>query len=71
MESSSATTRLMRDDTCLECHPSAHANSGVSLPIKFSSFNNPAYLASVRNTRKVLLERDGNVHAAQVLRWLS
>jgi len=57
-------SRLMRDDTCLECHPSAHALWSQSAH-KFSSFNNPAYLASVRNTRKVLLERDGNVHAAR------
>ncbi len=56
--------RLMRDDTCLECHPSAHALWSQSAH-RFSSFNNPAYLASVRNTREVLLARDGNVHAAR------
>ena len=56
--------RLMRDDTCLECHPSAHELWSQSAH-RFSSFNNPAYLASVRNTRKVLLARDGNVHAAR------
>lgn len=32
----------------------------------FSSFNNKPYLASVKETRKVALERDGNVKAA---RW--
>src|SRR5205814_2632936 len=33
---------------------------------KFSSFNNPAYLFSVRETRKVARERDGDVKAS---RW--
>ena len=56
--------RLMREDTCLECHPTAHALWSQSAH-RFSSFNNPAYLASVRNTREVLLARDGNVHAAR------
>ncbi|MGE4620495.1 MAG: multiheme c-type cytochrome [Planctomycetota bacterium] len=56
--------RLMRDKTCLECHPDVHQQWSQSAH-RFSSFNNPAYLASVRNTRKVLLERDGNVHAAR------
>ncbi len=32
---------------------------------RFSSFNNPAYLFSVRETRRVALERDGDVHAAR------
>ncbi len=32
---------------------------------RFASFNNPAYLFSVRNTRKAALERDGNVQAAR------
>ncbi|HSQ54371.1 MAG TPA: hypothetical protein VLM40_01395, partial [Gemmata sp.] len=33
---------------------------------KFSSFNNPAYLFSIKETRKVALERDGKMNAS---RW--
>src|SRR5262249_13669036 len=33
---------------------------------RFSSFSNPAYLFSVRETRKVSMERDGSMQAA---RW--
>ena len=32
---------------------------------RFSSFNNPAYLFSVRETRKAMMERDGNVHGSR------
>src|SRR6185436_18079308 len=32
---------------------------------RFSSFNNPAYLFSIRETRRVLLARDGNVRASR------
>lgn len=56
--------RLMRDATCLECHPQTHARWADSAH-HFSSFNNPAYLASVRQTRDVLLDRDGDVHASR------
>ena len=56
---------LMMDEYCMQCHQDtfkAHAHSAH----KFSSFNNKPYLFSVRETRKVALERDGNVRAA---RW--
>jgi tetratricopeptide (TPR) repeat protein len=56
---------LMMDDYCLKCHPDAHAQWSDSVH-RFSSFNNPAYLASVRETRAVALKRDGSVQAA---RW--
>ncbi|RMG33291.1 MAG: hypothetical protein D6725_15985 [Planctomycetota bacterium] len=56
---------LMMDRYCKQCHPDAHAGWSASVH-RFSSFNNPAYLASVRETRSVLLKRDGNVKAS---RW--
>ena len=51
---------LMNDGYCRECHGDIHAAWSRSVH-KFSSFNNPPYLFSVRNTRKVSLERDGDV----------
>ncbi len=56
---------LMMDGYCLECHRDVY-NSWFHSAHHFSSFNNPPYLASVRETRKVGLERDGDVKAA---RW--
>jgi tetratricopeptide (TPR) repeat protein len=56
---------LMRDQYCLECHADAYKGWFHSAH-HFSSFNNPMYLASVRETREVSLKRDGTVQAA---RW--
>lgn len=56
---------LMMDDYCLRCHEDAYEGWFHSAH-HFSSFNNPPYLFSVRETRKVALNRDGNVKAA---RW--
>ncbi|MBX3443448.1 MAG: hypothetical protein KF774_13665 [Planctomyces sp.] len=56
---------LMMDDYCKKCHADVHAQWEKSAH-HFSSFNNPAYLASVRETREVSLKRDGNVQAS---RW--
>ena len=56
---------LMMDDYCRKCHPDVHQRWEQSVH-RFSSFNNPAYLPSVRETRKVALQRDGNVQAS---RW--
>ncbi len=56
---------LMMDDYCQKCHADVHASWQHSAH-RLSSFNNPPYLFSVRETRKVALERDGNVQAA---RW--
>ena len=56
---------LMMDNYCKKCHADVHAGWEGSSH-HFSSFNNPAYLASVRETRLVSLERDGSVKAA---RW--
>lgn len=56
---------LTADDYCLKCHKDAYEGWFHSAH-HFSSFNNPAYLASVRETREVSLKRDGNVQAS---RW--
>jgi len=56
---------LMNDQYCLDCHPEIHRDWADSVH-RFSSFNNPVYLASVRETREVSMQRDGNVHRA---RW--
>lgn len=55
---------LMNDGYCRECHGDIHAAWSRSVH-KFSSFNNPPYLFSVRNTRKHSMERDGNVTRAR------
>ena len=56
---------LMMDDYCLKCHKDAYEGWFHSAH-HFSSFNNKAYLTSVRETRKVVLARDGSTQAA---RW--
>ena len=56
---------LDNDEYCLKCHPDAYKSWNHSAH-RFSSFNNPAYLASVRETREVALKRDGDVKAS---RW--
>ena len=56
---------MMNNEYCLKCHEDSY-NSWFHSAHRFSSFNNPAYLFSVRETRKVSYERDGNVKAA---RW--
>jgi tetratricopeptide (TPR) repeat protein len=56
---------LMMDDYCLKCHADAYQGWFHSAH-HFSSFNNQPYLFSVKETRKVSLERDGNVKAS---RW--
>jgi tetratricopeptide (TPR) repeat protein len=56
---------LMMDDYCRKCHADVHAAWSQSVH-RFSSFNNAAYLASVKETRDVSLKRDGSVKAS---RW--
>ena len=56
--------KLMMDAYCRECHADAHEGWSHSMH-RFSSFNNPAYLFSVRETRKAMMERDGNVHGSR------
>src|SRR5581483_4198265 len=49
---------LMTDEYCKKCHADIY-NDNLHSAHKFSSFNNPAYLFSIKETRKVALERDG------------
>ncbi len=56
---------LMMDTYCMKCHQDVY-NDHLHSAHKFSSFNNPAYLFSVKETRKVSLERDGKMNAS---RW--
>ena len=55
---------LLNDAYCRECHADIHTQwlHGVH---RFSSFNNPAYDASVRETRQVMFARDGNVQGSR------
>ncbi len=55
---------LQMNEYCLECHGDTYARWEHSVHA-MSSFNNPAYAFSVRETRRVLQERDGSVHAAR------
>ncbi len=56
---------LMMDDYCKKCHEDAHRD-WLQSQHHLSSFNNPAYLATILETREVLMKRDGNVKAG---RW--
>jgi tetratricopeptide (TPR) repeat protein len=56
---------LMNDEYCKRCHADVHADWAKSAH-RNGSFNNPAYLTSIRETRKVLQERVGNIQAS---RW--
>jgi tetratricopeptide (TPR) repeat protein len=56
---------LMMDQYCLKCHQDVY-DGWFHSAHHFSSFNNPPYLFSVRETRKVSLARDGEVRAS---RW--
>ena len=55
---------LMMDAYCQECHGDVHDSWAVSAH-RFASFNNPAYLFSVRGTRAAMLARDGNVQGSR------
>ena len=46
--------------SCRRCHPDAHSTWSSSVH-RFSSFNNPIYAFSVRNTRQAMIERTGSV----------
>ena len=56
---------LDNDGYCQECHGDVHERWENSVH-HFSSFNNPPYAASVKETRLVSIERDGNLQAS---RW--
>jgi tetratricopeptide (TPR) repeat protein len=55
---------LMMDGYCAECHGDIHEKWSHSVH-RFASFNNPAYLFSVRNTREFSMRRDGTVQASR------
>jgi tetratricopeptide (TPR) repeat protein len=56
---------LNNNEYCLKCHADIYKKWYHSAH-HFSSFSNPAYLFSVRETRRVAMQRDGNVQAS---RW--
>ncbi len=56
---------LMMDQYCMECHQDAY-DGWFHSAHHFSSFNNKPYLFSVSETRRVAMERDGDVKAS---RW--
>lgn len=56
---------LMMDEYCQRCHEDVY-NDHFHSAHRFSSFNNPPYRFSVRETRKVGLQRDGDTRAS---RW--
>lgn len=60
-----AAETLMNDEYCLRCHEDL-SKSAFHSAHRLSSFNNPAYRASVRETRKVSMERTGSVQSS---RW--
>lgn len=60
-----AAETLMNDEYCLKCHSDIY-DSALHSAHKLSSFNNPAYRASVRETRRVATERSGTLQAS---RW--
>ncbi len=56
--------KLMMDQYCAQCHQDAHESWSHSVH-RFASFNNPAYLFSVRNTREAMLQRDGDLQGSR------
>jgi tetratricopeptide (TPR) repeat protein len=56
---------LMMDEYCQKCHPDIY-NDHLHSAHRLSSFNNPLYKFSVKETRAVALKRDGSVRAS---RW--
>jgi hypothetical protein len=56
---------LMMDNYCLKCHEDNYKGWFHSSH-HFSSFNNPAYLAAVRETREFSMKKDTNVRRS---RW--
>ncbi|MFO0963456.1 MAG: multiheme c-type cytochrome [Phycisphaerales bacterium] len=55
---------LMQNDTCLECHPDAYRSWAHSAHAA-SSFNNPMYAFSVRETRRVAFAKEQSVQDAR------
>ncbi|MFM7799732.1 MAG: multiheme c-type cytochrome, partial [Planctomycetota bacterium] len=57
-------SKLMQNDECLSCHPDAYASWAHSAHAA-SSFNNPMYAFSVRETRRQAFAREGAVNDAR------
>ncbi|MBK8270422.1 MAG: tetratricopeptide repeat protein [Planctomycetes bacterium] len=55
---------MTNDQYCIQCHADIHKNWSASVH-RASSFNNPAYLFSVLNTRKAMHKRDGHVKGSR------
>ncbi len=55
---------MLNDQYCRTCHPDIHDQWMHSVH-RFSSFNNTAYDFAVRETRRVLFERDGHVRGSR------
>lgn len=55
---------LDNDEYCMSCHADTYKGWEHSMH-RFSSFNNPPYLFSVKNTRKTMMARDGNVQGSR------
>ncbi|HXV76484.1 MAG TPA: multiheme c-type cytochrome [Candidatus Polarisedimenticolaceae bacterium] len=55
---------LDNDHYCQECHADIHDQWSHSVH-RFSSFNNPPYLFSVKNTRRAMMARDGTVQGSR------
>ncbi len=55
---------LVNDHYCLNCHADVH-QAWTHSAHRFSSFNNPAYLFSVLQTRAAVYQRDGHVQASR------
>jgi tetratricopeptide (TPR) repeat protein len=58
-----AAAHLATDAVCGECHADILRQIETSMH-RLSSFNNPAYRFSIDDTRRVLMERDGDVLAS-------
>ncbi len=56
---------LTMNEYCKSCHADAY-QGWLHSAHRFSSFNNPFYLASVKETRKVVQQRDGDTRGS---RW--
>lgn len=59
-----AAETLMNDDYCLRCHEDVY-DSALHGAHRLSSFNNPAYRVSVRESRAALTERDGSLQGTR------
>jgi tetratricopeptide (TPR) repeat protein len=55
---------LQNDKYCMECHKDVY-DGWFHSAHHFSSFNNQAYLATIRETREVAMKQDGNVQATR------